>query len=449
MNEKCAVVGIFGHEEASKLAYFSLHALQHRGQEAAGISSADGLKVHTIKDRGLVMKVFNEENLTTLKGSAAIGHTRYSTAGDDSILDAQPVFARYDLGEMAIVHNGNLTNAEEVRNRLIKRGAIFQTFMDTENLIHLIAKSEKDKLLDRIIDAVQKIEGAFSLVFLSRTKMFAMRDRHGFRPLSLGRLPNGGYIVASETCAFDLVGATFIRDVEPGELIIFEEGKAPKSIQIFEPTPKHCIFEYVYFARPDSSVFGQSVYETRKNMGKELAKIEPVEADLVIPVPDGGVPSAIGYAQESDIPYEMGIMRNHYIGRTFIEPTQEMRDLKVKMKLSPMTDIIKGKRVIVVDDSIVRGTTSKRIIRMLKEAGAKEVHMRISSPPTTDPCYYGVDTPDKDKLIAANMSTQEICDFIEADSLAYLDEVSLLRSVNSTVDEEKYCTACFTGKYIV
>jgi len=449
MNEKCAVVGIFGHEEASKLAYFSLHALQHRGQEAAGISSADGQKVHTIKDRGLVMKVFNEENLKTLKGNAAVGHTRYSTAGDDSILDAQPVFARYDLGEMAIVHNGNLTNAEEVRNKLIEKGAIFQTFMDTENLIHLIAKSSKDKLLDRIIDAVERIEGAFSLVFLSRTKMFAMRDRHGFRPLSLGKLPNGGYIVASETCAFDLVGATYIRDVEPGELVIFEEGKAPKSIQVFEPTPKHCIFEYVYFARPDSSVFGQSVYETRKNMGKELARIAPVDADLVIPVPDGGVPSAIGYAQESGIPYEMGIMRNHYIGRTFIEPTQEMRDLKVKMKLSPMTDIIKGKRVVVVDDSIVRGTTSKRIIRMLKEAGASEVHMRISSPPTTDPCFYGVDTPDKEKLIAANMSTQEICDFIEADSLAYLDELSLLKSVNSTVDEEKYCTACFTGKYIV
>ena len=447
MNEKCAVVGIFDHEEASKLAYFSLHALQHRGQEAAGISSADGKKVHTIKDRGLVMKVFNEENLKTLQGSSAVGHTRYSTAGDDSILDAQPVFARYDLGEMAIVHNGNLTNAEEVRNALIKKGAIFQTFMDTENLIHLIAKSTKDHLLDRIIDAVQRIEGAFSLVFLSRTKMFAMRDRFGFRPLSLGRLPNGGYIVASETCAFDLVGATFIRDVEPGELLVFEEGKAPQSIKIFEATPKHCIFEYVYFARPDSSVFGQSVYETRKNMGKELARIEPIEADLVIPVPDGGVPAAIGYAQESGIPYEMGIMRNHYIGRTFIEPTQEMRDLKVKMKLSPMTDIIKGKRVIVVDDSIVRGTTSKRIIRMLKEAGASEVHMRISSPPTTDPCYYGVDTPDKDKLIAANMSTQEICEFIEADSLAYLDEASLLRSVNAT--DDSYCTACFTGKYIV
>lgn len=447
MNEKCAVVGIFGHEEASKLAYFSLHALQHRGQEAAGISSADGEKVHTIKERGLVMKVFNEHNLQTLKGSSAIGHTRYSTAGNDSILDAQPVFARYDLGEMAIVHNGNLTNAEEVRNRLIKRGAIFQTFMDTENLIHLIAKSEKDKLLDRIIDAVQKIEGAFSLVFLSRTKMFAMRDRHGFRPLSLGRLSNGGYIVASETCAFDLVGATFIRDVEPGELLVFEDKKEPLSIKIFEPTPKHCIFEYVYFARPDSSVFGQSVYETRKNMGKELARVEPVAADLVIPVPDGGVPAAIGYSQESGIPYEMGIMRNHYIGRTFIEPTQEMRDLKVKMKLSPVTELIKGKKVIVVDDSIVRGTTSRRIVRMLKEAGASEVHMRISSPPTTDPCFYGVDTPTKENLIAANMSVQGICDYIEADSVAYLDEASLLRSVNAT--DDVYCTACFTGKYIV
>jgi len=447
MNEKCAVVGIFGHEEASKLAYFSLHALQHRGQEAAGISSSDGKKLHTIKDRGLVTQVFNQDKLVTLSGKSAVGHTRYSTAGDDSILDAQPVFARYDLGEMAIVHNGNLTNAKEVRDALIEKGAIFQTFMDTENLIHLIAKSSKEKLLDRIIDAVQRIEGAFSLVFLSRTKMFAMRDRHGFRPLSLGRLQNGGYVVASETCAFDLIGAEFIRDVKPGELLIFEEDKAPQSIQIFEPTPKRCIFEYVYFARPDSHVFGQSVYETRKNMGKELAKLAPVDADMVIPVPDGGVPAAIGYAQESGIPYEMGIMRNHYVGRTFIEPTQEMRDLKVKMKLSPMVDIIKGKKLIVVDDSIVRGTTSRRIVRMLKEAGAAEVHMRISSPPTTDPCFYGVDTPDKDKLIAANMSIEEICEYIEADSLAYLTEEALLKSVGAT--EDNYCTACFTGKYIV
>ncbi len=447
LNEKCAVVGIFGHEEASKLAYFSLHALQHRGQEAAGISASDGMKLRTIKDRGLVTQVFDQEKLSTLQGRSAVGHTRYSTAGDDSILDAQPVFARYDLGEMAIVHNGNLTNAQEVREALIKKGAIFQTFMDTENLIHLIAKSSKEKLLDRIIDAVQRIEGAFSLVFLSRTKMFAMRDRFGFRPLSLGRLQNGGYVVASETCAFDLIGAEFIRDVKPGELLIFEEEKAPRSIQIFEPQPKRCIFEYVYFARPDSNVFGQSVYETRKNMGAELAKIKPVDADMVIPVPDGGVPSAIGYAQASGIPYEMGIMRNHYVGRTFIEPTQEMRDLKVKMKLSPMVDVIKGKKLIVVDDSIVRGTTSRRIVRMLKEAGAAEVHMRISSPPTTDPCYYGVDTPDKDKLIAANMSVEEICDYIEADSLAYLSEEALLRSV--AAEDDSYCTACFTGKYIV
>lgn len=445
LNEKCAVVGIFDHPEASKLAYFSLHSLQHRGQEACGISSADGIKVHTIKDRGLVSQVFTDEKIKTLKGTSAIGHNRYSTAGDDSILDAQPVFARYDLGEMAIVHNGNLTNAKEVRDRLIKRGAIFQTFMDTENLIHLIAKSEERKLLDRIIDAVKKIEGAYSLVFLSRTKMFAMRDPYGLRPLSLGKVGNG-YIVASETCAFDLVGAEFIRDVEPGELLVFEEGKEPKSIKIFEPTPKHCIFEYVYFARPDSDVFGQNVYQMRKNMGRKLAHIDPIEADMIVPVPDGGVPAAIGYSQESGIPYELGIMRNHYIGRTFIEPTQQMRDLKVKMKLSPITSLIKGKKLIVVDDSIVRGTTSKRIVKMLKEAGAAEVHMRISSPPTTDPCYYGIDTPDKENLIAANMSNQEMCDFMGADSLAYLSHDALLESVNAV--DSQYCTACFTGKYL-
>jgi len=446
LNEKCAVVGVFDHEEASKLAYFSLHALQHRGQEAAGISSGDGKKLYTIKDRGLVTRVFDEQKLATLQGRAAIGHTRYSTAGDDSILDAQPVFARYDLGEMSIVHNGNLTNAQEVRDALIAKGAIFQTFMDTENLIHLIAKSDEEKLLDRIIDALKQIEGAYSLVFLSRSKMFAMRDPHGFRPLSLGRVGDG-YVVASETCAFDLIGAEFIRDIEPGELLVFEKEKAPQSIKIFESTPKHCIFEYVYFARPDSDVFGKNVYQMRKNMGVALAREKPIEADLVVPVPDGGVPAAIGYAQESGIPFEMAIMRNHYIGRTFIEPTQEMRDLKVKMKLSPIVSLIQGKRVIVIDDSIVRGTTSRRIIRMLKDAGAAEVHMRISSPPTTDPCYYGVDTPDKDKLIAANMSSEEICKYIEADSLAYLSNDALLCSVNVT--ESNYCTACFTGEYIV
>jgi amidophosphoribosyltransferase len=446
LNEECAVVGIFDHPEASKLAYFSLHAMQHRGQEAAGISSGDGEKLHTIKDRGLVTRVFDENKLKTLSGHMAIGHTRYSTAGDDSILDAQPVYARYDLGQLSIVHNGNLTNAQEVRNELIEKGAIFQTFMDTENLIHLIAKSDQKKLQDRIIDAVKKIQGAYSLVFLSRSKMFAIRDPHGFRPLSLGRVGDG-YVVASETCAFDLIGAEYVRDVNPGEMLVFEKGKAPQSIQVFEPTPKHCIFEYVYFARPDSDVYNQNVYEMRKNMGKELAKEKPVEADMVVPVPDGGVPAAIGYAQESGIPYEMGIMRNHYIGRTFIEPTQEMRDLKVKMKLSPIRKLIEGKRLVVIDDSIVRGTTSRQIVRMLKDAGAAEVHMRISSPPTTDPCFYGVDTPDKEKLIASNMNLDEICQYIEADSLAYLSNDALLNSVNAS--DTNYCTACFTGEYIV
>jgi len=446
LNEKCAVVGIFNHAEASKLAYFSLHSLQHRGQEAAGISSGDGERLHTIKDRGLVTQVFDEQKLNTLKGHMAIGHTRYSTAGDDSILDAQPVHANYDLGQISIVHNGNLTNAQEVRNRLIKQGAIFQSSMDTENLIHLIAKSEQGKLKDRIIDAVKQIEGAYSLVFLSRTKMFAVRDRFGFRPLSLGRIGDG-YVVASETCAFDLIGATYIRDVEPGEMLIFEKDKAPQSLKIYDATPKHCIFEYVYFARPDSEVFGKNVYQKRKNMGVELAKEQPVVADMVVPVPDGGVPAAIGYSQQSGIPYEMGIMRNHYIGRTFIEPTQEMRDLKVKMKLSPIRELIEGKRLIVIDDSIVRGTTSRRIVRMLKEAGAAEVHMRISSPPTTDPCFYGVDTPNKEKLIAANMSVEEICHYIEADSLAFLSNEALKRSVRAEAGE--YCTACFTGEYIV
>jgi amidophosphoribosyltransferase len=446
LNEKCAVVGIFNHPEASKLAYFSLHSLQHRGQEAAGISSGDGERLHTIKDRGLVTQVFDEQKLATLKGHMAIGHTRYSTAGDDSILDAQPVHANYDLGQISIVHNGNLTNAQEVRNKLIEQGAIFQSSMDTENLIHLIAKSDQRKLKDRIIDAVKKIEGAFSLVFLSRSKMFAVRDRFGFRPLSLGRIGDG-YVVASETCAFDLIGATYIRDVEPGEMLIFEKGKAPQSLKLFEATPKHCIFEYVYFARPDSEVFGKNVYQKRKNMGIELAKEQPIEADMIVPVPDGGVPAAIGYSQQSGIPYEMGIMRNHYIGRTFIEPTQEMRDLKVKMKLSPIRELIEGKRLIVIDDSIVRGTTSRRIVRMLKEAGAAEVHMRISSPPTTDPCFYGVDTPNKEKLIAANMSVAEICHYIEADSLAFLSNEALMYSVKAEASE--YCTACFTGDYIV
>ena len=441
----CSVVGIYGNENASKLAYYALFSMQHRGQEAAGISSSDGEHIKTVKDRGLVTQIFKEEHFKILKGNMAIGHTRYSTAGDDSILDAQPVFARYGLGEISIVHNGNLVNAKEIRDELIKIGAIFQTNMDTENLIHLIAKNyEKKRLKDRIIDAVKKIKGAFSLVILSRKKMFVIRDPFGFRPLSLGKLKSGGYIVASETCAFELVGAEYVRDVKPGEMIIFENDEI-KSEMIFEPTPKQCIFEYIYFARPDSNVFGKNVYSARKQMGRELARELPVDADMVVPVPDSGVAASLGYAQESGIPFEMAIMRNHYVGRTFIEPTQEIRDLKVKMKLSPIRHKIEGKRLVVIDDSIVRGTTSKRIVRMLKEAGAKEVHMRIASPATIGPCYYGVDTPTKEELIASRLSTEEIAKYIEADSLAYLSIDSIVKAIKDKKDN--YCFACFDDNY--
>ena len=441
----CSVVGIYGNENASKLAFYALFSMQHRGQEAAGISSSYEGKIKTVKDRGLVTQIFKEEHFKILKGDMAIGHTRYSTAGDDSILDAQPVFAKYGLGEISIVHNGNLVNAKEIREELTKIGAIFQTNMDTENIIHLIAKDYTTPTLkQRIINAVKKIKGAFSLIILSRSKMFAIRDPFGFRPLSLGKLKSGGYIVASETCAFELVGAEFIRDVKPGEMIIFEDGEI-KSEMIFEPTPKQCIFEYIYFARPDSNVFGKNVYSVRKQMGRELAKEMPVDADMVVPVPDSGVAAALGYAQESGIPFEMAIMRNHYVGRTFIEPTQEVRDLKVKMKLSPIKHKIEGKKLIVIDDSIVRGTTSKRIVRMLKEAGAKEVHMRIASPATTGPCYYGVDTPTKEELIASRMSVDEICKYIEADSLAYLSIDGIIRAIKDK--KENYCFACFDGNY--
>jgi len=441
----CSVVGIYGNENASKLCFYSLFAMQHRGQEAAGISSSDNGKIHTIKDRGLVTQIFKEEDFKILKGNMAIGHTRYSTAGDDSILDAQPVFARYGLGEISIVHNGNLVNAREIREELTKKGAIFQTNMDTENIIHLIAKNyTKNRLKDRIIDAVKKIKGAFSLIILSRHKMFAIRDPFGFRPLSLGKIKSGGYIVASETCAFELIGAEFIRDIKPGEMITFEDGEI-KSEMIFESTPKQCIFEYIYFARPDSNVFGKNVYSVRKEMGRMLAHELPVDADMVVPVPDSGVAAALGYSQESKIPFEMAIMRNHYVGRTFIEPTQEIRDLKVKMKLSPIKHKIEGKRLIVIDDSIVRGTTSRRIVRMLRDAGAKEVHMRIASPATTGPCYYGVDTPTKEELIASKMSVEEIRKYIEADSLAYLSIENLVKAVKDK--KENYCFACFDENY--
>ena len=443
LNEKCAVVGIFNVDNAAKLANLSLFAMQHRGQEATGISSSDGQNIHTIKDRGLVSQVFNDEKLSKLTGDMAIGHNRYSTAGDDSILDAQPIFARYDLGEMAIVHNGNLTNAESVRSDLIKGGAIFQSSMDTENLIHLIAKCQLDRLKDRILSALNAVKGAYSFIFLSRTKMFAARDPYGFRPLSLAKIGNG-YMVASETCAFDLVGATFIRDVEPGEMIILEDGREPISVKFAEPTPKKCIFEHIYFARPDSVVFGKSVYMERKAIGRALARELPVEADMVVPVPDSAVAHALGYAEECGVPFEMGIMRNHYVGRTFIEPLQEIRDLKVKMKLSPITELIAGKRLVVIDDSIVRGTTSRKIVSLLKEEGAKEVHFRIASPAVKHACFYGIDTPDESELISNRMSEAEICEYIGADSLSFMSIKGLLEVSN---DQGDYCHACFSGEY--
>ncbi len=443
----CAVVGVFGNEESSKIAYYSLFAMQHRGQEASGISVSDGKNIKTIKKKGLVTDVFSPEKLASLKGKMAVGHNRYSTAGKASVQDAQPVSATYMLGDIAIVHNGNLINKEEIREELIKKGAIFQSNMDTENLIHLIAKNQKEKLKDRIIEALQVLKGAYCFLIQSRKKMFAIRDRYGVRPLSLGKLPNGGYIVASETCAFDLVGATFIRDVNPGEMIIFDEGKEGyESIQLFEPDPRICAFEYIYFARPDSIIDGKTVHQIRQKMGAELAKENPVEADLVIPVPDSGIGAALGYAKQSGIAFEMGIVRNHYVGRTFIEPTQQMRDLKVKLKLSPMGEILKNKRVVVIDDSIVRGTTSKKIVQLIKNAGAKEVHLRIASPAIKHPDLYGIDTPSYEELISANRSQEEIKEYVGATSLEFLSIDALKRSLG---DDRKYSLISFDGNYFI
>ena len=446
----CAIVGIYGNENASLLASIALFAMQHRGQEATGISSSCDGKIYTKKDRGLVSEVFTDDAIKYLKGNMAIGHNRYSTAGGDSILDAQPVYAKYKLGEISIVHNGNLINKEEVRNDLIDRGAIFQTGMDTENLIHLIAKNSKDRLRDRIKEALEKTIGAYCFIVQSRSKQFVIRDRYGIRPLSFGRLKSGGYIVASETCAFDLVGAEFIRDVRPGEMLIFSEDyEEPESIQLFESEFRPCAFEYVYFARPDSVIDGKNVYRTRENMGRALAKNDEsnkIHVDMVVPVPDSGVPAALGYAAQSGIPFEYGIIRNHYVGRTFIEPTQEMRDLKVKMKLSPMRSLIAGKSLLVIDDSIVRGTTSKRIVRMLKDAGAKEVHFRVASPEIKFPCYYGIDTPNKEELISNKLSKDEVCKYIEADSLEYLSVDDLVDAIGR---DRNYALESFNGDYFV
>ncbi len=440
----CAIVGVHGAKTASKIAYYALFSMQHRGQESTGISAADGEKIRLVKERGLVTEVFHEESFDLLDGKCAIGHNRYSTAGDDSILDAQPVFARYKLGEISVAHNGNLINKDEVRNQLIARGAIFQSDMDTENIVHLIAKSQEDKLVDRIKDMLTKIEGAYCLVIQSRSKMFVIRDRFGIRPLSLGKLKEGGYIVASETCALDLVGAEFMRDVRPGEMLTFSEGEEPVSEQIFEADYHPCAFEYIYFSRPDSIIDGKNVYQTRLEMGRRLAEETPAEVDLVLPVPDSGVAAAKGYAAKLKVPFEMGIVRNHYIGRTFIEPTQEIRDLKVKLKLSPIKHLIKGKRVAIVDDSLVRGTTSRQIVKMLKEAGAKEVHMRIAAPEIKFPCRYGIDTPTKEELVSANFTPEEIAEKMGATSLGFLSIEGLKASLGN---DRNYSLVSFDGVY--
>ena len=441
----CAIVGVFGAKKASTVAYYSLFAMQHRGQEATGISVANGAKIAVYKKRGMVSDVFSQETLDDLEGSCAVGHNRYSTAGSESAGDAQPVFAKYKLGEISVVHNGNLINKHEVRQALIDKGAIFQTDMDTENIIHLIAKSEKDSLEDRIKDMLTKIEGAYCLAIQSRKKMFVIRDRFGIRPLSLGKFKDGGYIVASETCAFELVGAQYVRDVEPGEMLIFEEGKEPQSQMVFDNVDFHpCAFEYIYFARPDSIIDGKNVYEMRLKMGKRLAKETPAEIDLVLPVPDSGVAAARGYAEGLGVPFEMGIVRNHYVGRTFIEPTQAIRDLKVKLKLSPIKHLIKGKRVAIIDDSLVRGTTSKQIVRMLKEAGASEVHMRIAAPEIKYPCRYGIDTPTKQELISTRFTPEEIAANMGADSLGFLSIEGLKESLGT---DRNYSLVSFDGKY--
>ena len=443
-HDECGVFGIFGRVEAAKLAYLGLYALQHRGQESAGIVSSDGQSLHLEKGMGLVQEIFNPEAMLRLQGAAAIGHTRYSTAGDTSMMNAQPVVIDCNKGKLAVAHNGNLTNAAELRRKLEHRGSIFQTTSDTEVIVHLIARSTARNLTGAIADALNQVEGAYSLLLLTRDEIYAIRDPRGFRPLCLGRL-DGAWVAASETCAFDLIDAEYVREVEPGEMVRISRSGI-ESIRFAPEKPSQfCIFEHVYFSRPDSLVFGRPVNESRERLGRLLAQEHPVDADLVTPVPDSGVPAAIGYAAESGIPFRMGLIRNHYIGRTFIEPEQAIRDFGVKLKLNPVRRMLEGQRVILVDDSIVRGTTSRKIVRLVREAGATEVHVRISCPPTISPCYYGVDTPRRDELIAANNTVEQIRQYLGADSLGYLSLKSLRAAVEDK--EGKFCTSCYTGSY--
>ena len=473
----CGVFGILNHRDAANLVYLGLYALQHRGQESAGLASVSNdsthsegnigeacgstgtgeqiiapgtAQIHVEKEMGYVADIFTHERLLRLPGDAAIGHVRYSTAGGSMLCNAQPIVASTNKGPIALAHNGNLVNGADLRKQLENEGAIFNSMSDTEVIVHLIARSKAPDLERALVDALSQCRGAYSIVLLAPGRLFAARDSYGFRPLLLGRIDDA-IAISSESCAFDLIGAETIREVRAGEIVAIEPGTRVRVVHQFPSTREaRCIFEHVYFARPDSIIFGNNVAEMRKRFGAQLAREHPIDADIVIPVPDSGVFAALGYAQESGIPFEFGLVRNHYVGRTFIEPKQSIRHFGVKVKLNPVRGIVQGKRVVLIDDSIVRGTTSKKIVKMLKQFGAKEVHMRVSSPPTTGPCYYGIDTPQRRELIASSSSTEEIREFIEADTLGYLSEEGMLQAVRSNDDPSRiYCTACFSGRYPV
>ena len=445
-HDECGVVGVYGHLDAANLAYLGLYALQHRGQESAGIVASNNGSMHLEVGMGLVADVFSDSRLKKLPGNIAIGHNRYSTTGGSRIKNAQPCLIEYAGGTMAMGHNGNLVNASEIREELGAAGAIFQSTNDSEVIVHLMAQSRRNSFVDRAVAALSQVKGAYSIVLMSENELIAARDPQGFRPLCLGKL-DGAYIVASESCVMDLVEAEFIREIEPGELILINQF----GMKSFHPFPKtatkQCVFEHIYFSRPDSYLFGRSVYSVRKLMGRALAREKPVEADVVVPVPDSGVISAMGYSEESKIPFQMGLIRNHYVGRTFIEPQSQIRNFGVKIKLNAVKPVIEGKRVIIIDDSIVRGTTSKKIVRMLREVGAKEVHVRISSPPTTHSCFYGIDTPTKGELIASNLDIDQTCEYLGADSLHYITLEKMLEIFGEQKDD--FCAACFDGRYPV
>jgi amidophosphoribosyltransferase len=446
-HEECGVFGVYGHPEAANLVYLGLYALQHRGQESAGIVSSNGKSLISHRGMGLVADIFNSEVLGRLEGTAAIGHNRYSTTGSTTLKNCQPLVVEYARGGLALAHNGNLVNFEELRARLEASGSIFQSSSDSELVIHLIAGSHAPDLPSRVIDALAQVRGAYSLVLLTENCLIAVRDPHGFRPLVIGKLNNDATIVASETCALDLVRAEYVREVAPGEmLVITDEGM--RSLHPFAPaTTKRCIFEYVYFARPDSLLYGRNVYSVRKQQGRALARECPADADIVVPVPDSGNAAALGYAEEAGLPFEMALVRSHYIGRTFIEPRASIRHFGVKIKFNPVAELLKGKRIVLVEDSLVRGTTLRKVIPMLRQAGAREVHMRIAAPPTTNSCFYGIDTPTREELLASHQTVEEIRRYITADSLAYLSWDGLY-SFNGG-EREGYCDACFTGNYPV